>query len=113
MLKIKENQKAHTFKKRTQLMVQAITSFSGKPLVWLFNFGIILSIISAIFIIYLIFKKTIYGDQIQLGWTSIVAINIFVLGLFSTFLGLVGIYLFKIFNQVQGRPNYIIKDTYE
>ena len=109
----RKSKSTYTFKKRTQLMVQAITSFSGKPLVWLFNFGIILSIISAIFIIYLIFKKTIYGDQIQLGWTSIVAINIFVLGLFSTFLGLVGIYLFKIFNQVQGRPNYIIKDTYE
>jgi len=111
--KQRKSKSTYTFKKRTQLMVQAITSFSGKPLVWLFNFGIILSVISAFFIIYLISKKIILGDQIQIGWTSIIATNVFVLGLFSTFLGLVGIYLFKIFNQVQGRPNYIIKDIYE
>ena len=32
-----------------------------------------------------------------------------ILGIISTFLGLIGIYIYKIFKQVQGRPNEIIK----
>jgi putative glycosyltransferase len=48
-----------------------------------------------------------------LGWTSIVAINVLILGIISTFLGLIGIYLYKIFKQVQNRPNFIIKKIYE
>ena len=111
--KQRKTKSTYTFNKRTQLMVQAITSFSSKPLMWLFNFGILVSFLSFLFITFLCVNKIIYGDAVQLGWTSIIAVNIFVLGIFSTFLGIVGIYLSKIFNQVQGRPNYIIKEIYE
>ena len=58
-------------------------------------------------------QKIIHQDEVQLGWTSIVAINVLILGIISTFLGLIGIYIFKIFKQVQGRPNAIIKKVYE
>ena len=102
----------YTLWKRMQLMTQAITSFSGKPLMWLFNFGLLTSFFSICFIIYLVINKLAYGEMVQYGWTSIVAINVLVLGVFSTFLGIVGIYLFKIFNQVQGRPNSIVKKIY-
>ena len=111
--KQRKTNSTYTFNKRAQLMVQAITSFSAKPLMWLFNFGIIVSFLSFLFIGFLCINKMINGDTVRLGWTSIIALNIFVLGLFSTFLGVVGIYLSKIFNQVQSRPNYIIKEIYE
>ena len=94
-------------------MLQAVTSFSGKPLEYLFYFGLIISVFSFIFIAYLIGVKFIYNDAVQIGWTSIVAINVLILGILSTFLGLIGIYLFKIFKQVQNRPNFIIKKIYE
>ena len=68
---------------------------------------------SFIFLIYLAIQKIIHQDEVQLGWTSIVAINVLILGIISTFLGLIGIYIFKIFKQVQGRPNAIIKKIYE
>ena len=54
-------------------------------------------------------QKIIHQDEVQLGWTSIVDINMLILGIISTFLGLIGIYIYKIFKQVQGRPNEIIK----
>lgn len=105
----REGASTYSLKKRTDLMLQAVTSFSGKPLVYLFYFGLIMSFLSALLIIHLIVQKFLYVDEVQLGWTSLVAINILVLGLICTFLGVIGIYVYKIFKQVQGRPNAIIK----
>jgi putative glycosyltransferase len=99
----------YSFKRRMDLMLQAITSFSGKPLVYLFYFGLIVSFLSVLFIIYLIIQKILYVDEVQLGWTSLVAISVLVLGVISTSLGVMGIYVYKIYKQVQGRPNAIIK----
>ena len=110
---VREGASTYSVKRRAELMLQAITSFSGKPLEWLFYFGLTISTFSFLFIIYIGIKKLIHQDEIQLGWTSIVAINIFILGIISTFLGMIGIYLYKIFKQVQGRPNAIIKKIYE
>ncbi len=103
----------YSFKRRMSLMLEAITSFSGKPLEWLFYFGFLISFLSGFFILYIMVKKIIYPDVIQIGWTSIIAINVLILGIISTFLGLIGIYINKIFKQVQGRPNAIIKKVYE
>lgn len=103
----------YSFKKRAQLMLQAITSFSGKPLEALFYFGIIISFFSFLFILYIAVEKIIHWNEVQLGWTSIVAINVLILGIISTFLGIIGIYIYKIFRQVQGRPNAIIKKIHE
>ncbi|TBX71223.1 glycosyltransferase [Flavobacterium silvisoli] len=103
----------YSFKKRAQLMLQAITSFSGKPLEALFYFGIIISFFSFLFILYIAVEKIIHWNEVQLGWTSIVAINVLILGIISTFLGIIGIYIYKIFRQVQGRPNVIIKKIHE
>ena len=66
---------------------------------WLFYIGISISFFSFLFIIYLAIQKIIHQDEVQLGWTSIVAINVLILGIISTFLGLIGIYIFKIFNK--------------
>ena len=110
---LRQGASTYTLKRRAELMLQAITSFSGKPLEWLFYIGISISFFSFLFLIYLAFQKIIYQDEVQLGWTSIVAVNVLILGIISTFLGLIGIYVFKIFKQVQGRPNAIIKKIYE
>lgn len=109
---LREGKSTYSTKKRLELMLQAITSFSGKPLEYLFYSGICITVFSLIGIVFLFVKKIFLGDSIQLGWTSLVAINILILGVISTFLGLIGIYLFKIFKQVQNRPNVIIKKIY-
>lgn len=110
---VREGASTYSFKRRLELMLHAITSFSGKPLEWLFYFGITISFFSFLFIIYLAVQKIIHQDEVQLGWTSIVAINVLILGIISTFLGIIGIYIYKIFRQVQGRPNSIVKKIYE
>lgn len=108
----RQGKSTYSFRKRFGLMIQAITSFSGKPLELLFYLGLGISFLSFIFIVFLIIQKILMGDAVLLGWTSIVAINILILGIITTFLGLIGMYLFKIFKQVQGRPNYIVRKFY-
>ncbi|CAL2103430.1 putative glycosyltransferase [Tenacibaculum sp. 190130A14a] len=109
---LREGKSTYSTKKRLELMLQAVTSFSGKPLEYLFYTGICITFFSLLAIVFLLVKKVVLGDSIQLGWTSLVAINILILGVISTFLGLIGIYLFKIFKQVQNRPNVIIRKIY-
>lgn len=110
---LREGASTYSVKKRAELMLQAITSFSAKPLEWLFYTGLFISFFSIIFICFLIAKKIIYQNNVEIGWTSIIAINVLILGIISTFLGIIGIYISKIFKQVQGRPNAIIKKIYE
>ncbi len=110
---IRDGRSTYSVTKRIDLMIQAITSFSGKPLMYLFNLGLFITLFSFISLLVLVFIKLGTDSNIQIGWTSIIAVNFMALGLLSTFLGLIGIYLFKIFRQVQGRPNSIIKKVYE
>lgn len=109
---LRDGKSTYTFKKRLQLMIQALTSFSGKPLELLFYLGVFITICSSIFLFGIFLQKLILGDGVSIGWTSLVGINILSLGLISTFMGLIGLYVFRIYRQVQGRPNFIIKKIY-
>jgi putative glycosyltransferase len=101
----------YTLLKRFQLMVNAVSSFSSKPLVWLFNIGLVITLASFSYAGYLVFRKLVFGDAL-LGFTSVMALNAMSLGILTTSVGLVGIYLGKVFNQVQNRPTYIIRNVY-
>ena len=101
----------YTLLKRFQLMVKAVSSFSSKPLVWLFNIGLVISLASFSYAAYLVFRKLVFGDAL-LGFTSVMALTAMSLGILTTSVGLVGIYLGKVFNQVQNRPTYIVRDVH-
>lgn len=104
-------QSTYTLMKRVNLMVNAVSSFSSRPLTWLFNAGIVITALSFLYVAYLLGRKLFFGDTL-LGFTSLMAMMALSLGISTTALGLVGIYLGKVFNQVQNRPTYIIKDIY-
>lgn len=109
---LREGKSSYTFNKRLQLMIQALTTFSGKPLELLFYAGLIITLCSISFLMFILIQKLVMGDTVSIGWTSIIGINVLSLGLISTFLGLIGLYIFRIYRQVQGRPNHIIKHIY-
>ncbi len=107
----RKGQSSYTPFKRLRLMVNAVSSFSSQPLIWLFNTGVGVTLLSFAYVIYMIVRKLLFGDAL-LGFTSVMALMAMSLGITTTALGLVGIYLGKVFNQVQNRPTYIIKDIY-
>lgn len=109
--KQRAGQSSYTLLKRIKLMVNAVSSFSSQPLVWLFNAGVFITLSSFALVAYLIIRKLIFGDAL-LGFTSLMGFMAISLGILTTAIGLVGIYLGKVFNQVQNRPSYIVKDIY-
>lgn len=109
--KQRDGQSTYSLVKRIQLMVTAVSSFSARPLTWMFNIGVGITLASFAYVFYLILRKLIFGDAL-LGFTSMMGMMAMMLGVLTTGLGLIGIYLGKVFNQVQGRPNYIIRDVH-
>lgn len=107
----REGRSTYTLLKRTQLMVNAVSSFSSKPLVWLFNVGTAITLTSLGYAAYLVVRKLLFDDAL-LGFTSLMAMMALTLGIVTTGLGLIGIYLGKVFNQVQNRPVYIIRNIH-
>lgn len=97
--------------RRLSLMVDAISSFSARPLYWLFPIGLFITLASFSYMTYLVLRKLILGDTL-LGFTSIMGLLALTLGILTTAFGILGIYLSKIFTQVQDRPNYIVRDIY-
>lgn len=109
--KQRDGQSTYTLLKRLQLMVNAVSSFSSRPLLWLFNAGMVIMAASLAYSSYLVVRKLVFGDTL-LGFTSLMTMMAMSLGITTTGIGLVGIYLGKVFNQVQNRPPYIIRDIH-
>jgi len=103
----------YSFLKKITLAVNSITSFSPAPLKIIFYFGMMVTFLSISFTCYLVLRKILYPELIFLGWTSILASISISLGIITLCLGIIGIYLSKMFKQVQNRPLYIVKNTYK
>lgn len=109
--KQREGKSSYTLLRRIHLMVNAVSSFSALPLVWLFNVGMLITSASFLYLFYLLFRKIFFNDA-MIGFTSMMAVMTLSLGILTTALGIIGIYLGKVFTQVQNRPTYIVKDIY-
>ncbi len=99
----------YSFKKKCVLALNSITSFSNKPLYFIFYTGTMVSGGSILYILYLIAKYFIMGVPI-VGWTSLMASVWFIGGVMIFFLGLSSIYISKIFVEVKNRPFTIVKE---
>lgn len=107
----REGRSSYTLLARIHLMVNAVSSFSAQPLVWMFNIGLTITTISFLYVFYLVLRKILFDDAL-LGFTSMVALTTLSLGIMTTGMGIIGIYLGKVFTQVQNRPTYIVKDVH-
>lgn len=109
--KQRKGRSTYTLLRRIGLMINAVSSFSAQPLIWLFNIGVIITLLSFSFAFYLVLRKLLFDDTLM-GFTSVMTMMMLSLGIMTTAIGVVGIYLGKVFNQVQNRPNYIVRDIY-
>ncbi|MFM7682454.1 MAG: glycosyltransferase family 2 protein [Bacteroidota bacterium] len=108
----REGLSSYGFSKRFNLFIEAITSFSEKPLKMIFKLGLYITCGAFTAIFFMIVRKLLVPETILLGFTSIIVSILFSLGVLTSAIGLVGIYLSRIFKQTQNRPNYIIKNIY-
>ena len=101
----------YTFGRKIALTINSITSFSNAPLVAIFYIGALISLISVIFITYLIFNWMFLSKPL-LGWTSTLVSMWLIGGMIISFIGVVGIYLSKVFSETKRRPFTIIRQVY-
>jgi glycosyltransferase involved in cell wall biosynthesis len=94
----------YPLKKMLSFAVEGITSFSVRPLRIISTVGIIIALLSGFGLLYALISK-LCGWAVP-GWTAIVS-SIWLLGGIQLFcLGVVGIYIGKIYNEVKGRPRF-------
>jgi len=88
--------------------VRGVTAFSTSPLYLGIIFGLLIILLSILLAIYAFYAK-FSGIAIP-GSSGILIAICFFSGSIITFLGIIGIYIARIYEQTQGRPRYIIKN---
>ena len=88
-----------------------IISFSTKPLRASIYTGLFISFIAFLYLIYIIVKTLILGIDTP-GYASLMCVMLFLGGINLIFLGVIGEYLGKTYNETKNRPIYIEKETY-
>lgn len=92
-------------KSLTKYAINNITSFSGAPMVWALTAGFIFASAAVIMAVAAIFKS---GSAA--GMLGIVAAQFFTSGVVLMFLGIIGYYISKMYNELKDRPKYIIAE---
>ncbi len=104
-----EGKSSYNLKKRINMAMDILFSQSDKILKFIVGFGFVLTILSLIYIVYLIIKQFVCPSSI-VGWTSTIVTICFIGGMLMTVIGIVGLYVGNIFMEVKQRPLYIVKE---
>ena len=102
-----EGESAYTIRGLFRLAFNNIIAFSDKPLRITIRIGFAISALSFLFGVIYLFRYII-GDITVLGFTSLIISIWFLSGIIISILGLLGIYLGKVYDKVKNRPVYII-----
>lgn len=103
---------SYTLRRRISVLVNAVTSFSNRPLVYIFQVGIgvmLLSIVAGAGLVYKYYTTAGIGVP---GWASIMVSIWFLGGLTIFCVGVIGVYLSKIFIEIKHRPYTIVRAEY-
>jgi glycosyltransferase involved in cell wall biosynthesis len=100
---------SYTFKKRLRLASDIILSFSERPLKFAIGVGVILSTFSILVATWIIYAAITWGYSVT-GWTSLIFSIFFFSGVILVFLGIIGIYLGRVFQEVKRRPLYVVSE---
>ncbi len=101
----------YNIKKLTKLVLSGVTSFSAFPLRMAFWAGLFVLLVSIIFSGYVIVDHYVNPNPLIAGWATLVILVLFLGSIQLMVLGIVGEYMYKMFNEVKGRPLYIVSET--
>ena len=102
-------QSGYTLSKLLKLWLNGFTAFSIKPLRVAAGLGTGLGIAGLVLAIVTIIRKIVVVD-IQVGWSSLIAVNLIIGGIILIFMGLIGEYIGRIYMCINNTPQYVIKE---
>lgn len=92
------------------LAIEGLTSFTIAPLKVATYTGLLVAAAAFVRMAYVIYKTLRYGDPVQ-GYPSLMVVVLFLGGVQLIFIGVLGEYVGRIFNEVKGRPLYLTKEV--
>lgn len=95
--------------KKIQLAINGLISLSTRPLYIGIILGILFTILSIIFLFYIVFDYYISGN-IPRGWTTLASLLLIISSIQFTLIGIIGFYIASIFKEIKNRPKYLIQD---
>ena len=105
-----EGKSSYNLYRLLKLSYNSIISNSNRPLHLAVTLGMVMSVLSFLMAVYNIFAK-FWGLNEVVGYTSTIFSIWFVGGLLLFMMGVLGLYIGKIFDQVKGRPVFIVQET--
>ena len=105
-----EGKSTYTFRKLWKLASDAIIAYSDKPLRLSVQLGFLIAILAFLYGSFIVIKAIFFGVPVA-GWSSLIASIYFLGGVLLAVLGILGIYVGKIFDEVKRRPLYFIRNT--
>ena len=99
----------YPLKKMINFALEGILSFSVKPIRIITLLGCMVSLISVVFLLYVIISSLLKNDTAQ-GWTTIITLICMFGGFQILCIGIIGEYIGKIYSETKSRPRYIIQE---
>jgi dolichol-phosphate mannosyltransferase len=94
--------------KMITLATEAVVSFSSLPLKLATRIGLVISLAGFFYLLWILLGYLLIGNLVS-GWGSLICVVLILGGWQLTFIGLIGQYLARIFEEVKGRPLYVLK----
>ena len=110
--KLREGRTSYTFFRRVQLMVRAISAFSSVPLQASFWIGLTIALSCTVYGSALVLRKLLEPESVLSGFTTLSLLISMSAGMIMMSLGVIGLYISRIYNQTQQRPVYLIRSIY-
>lgn len=109
--KLSKGRSSYSLRKKISQLVNSIASFSKAPLVGIFFIGFSIFAIAGAYSTYLL-VKWLFWSRPPTGYTSLI-VSVWLLGgMIIAFIGIIGIYLSKIYLETKRRPNVIVRQVY-
>ena len=107
-----EGNTTFTLKKMLKLWINGFTAFSVKPLRISTILGLITALLGFIYGMYTIIYKLFINSEIAQGYSSLMAVLLFIGGSIMLMLGMIGEYIGRIYICINNSPQYVIKEGY-
>lgn len=91
-----------------KLAIEGLTAYTTSPLQWATGIGILVSLISFLYALWVIIKTIVWGDPVA-GFPTLMIAILFLGGVQLLSLGIIGEYLGRVFNETKNRPVYFVQ----
>ncbi len=101
----------YPFRKLLRLALDGVFSFTDKPLRYAVRIGLLVSALAVVGLGWVLVQTFVVGVSVS-GWASVIFALFFFSGVQLYFLGIVGAYLARVYEEVKARPRYIVREQW-